>query len=162
MTDWARIVFITQPLQRPPLNLKILACVNWPSCGRMMDGRCRLVSCSVLCPCVWELEASCQGPRVTRCPSPLFRGQLGTLGGNSPWGGISSPPSNFDRRVGEISPPLQNSTGGWGRFLPPLVGILPTHPSKYQYFENVREIMIQRYLRSWDKSQNAKSETSWK
>ena len=37
--------------------------------------------------------------------SPLFRGQLGTLGGNSPWGGISSPPSNFDRRVGEISPP---------------------------------------------------------
>ena len=62
---------------------------------------------------------------------PLFRGQLGTLGGNSPWGGISSPPSNFDRRVGEISPPLQNSTGGWGRFLPPLVGILPTHPSKY-------------------------------
>ena len=67
-------------------------------------------------------------PKVT---SPLFRGQLGTLGGNSPWGGISSPPSNFDRRVGEISPPLQNSTGGWGRFLPPLVGILPTHPSKY-------------------------------
>ena len=63
--------------------------------------------------------------------APLFRGQLGTLGGNSPWGGISSPPSNFDRRVGEISPPLQNSTGGWGRFLPPLVGILPTHPSKY-------------------------------
>ena len=63
--------------------------------------------------------------------TPLFRGQLGTLGGNSPWGGISSPPSNFDRRVGEISPPLQNSTGGWGRFLPPLVGILPTHPSKY-------------------------------
>ena len=68
MTDWARIVFITQPLQRPPLDLKILACVNWPSCGRMMDGRCRLVSRSVLCPCVWELEASCQGPRVTRCP----------------------------------------------------------------------------------------------
>ena len=68
MTDWTRIVFITQPLQRPQLDLKILACVNWPSCGRMMDGRCRLVSCSVLCPCVWELEASCQGPRVTRCP----------------------------------------------------------------------------------------------
>ena len=68
---------------------------------------------------------------VRKTGAPLFRGQLGTLGGNSPWGGISSPPSNFDRRVGEISPPLQNSTGGWGRFLPPLVGILPTHPSKY-------------------------------
>ena len=32
---------------------------------------------------------------------------------------------------GDFFPPLQNSTGGWGRFLPPLVGILPTHPSKY-------------------------------
>ena len=47
-------------------------------------------------------------------------------------GGDFFPPSNFDRRVGGISPPppLQNSTGGWGRFLPPLVGILPSHPSK--------------------------------
>ena len=55
--------------------------------------------------------------------SPLFRGQLGTLGGNSPWG--------------EISSPLQTLTEGWGRFLPPpskfhrRLGEISSPPSKF-------------------------------